>query len=191
MELRRTELRVGIEGVQHQVQQDGLPTPQRCWAAATIWLALTLSVLDGSIANVALPTIAADLNAPAAESVWVVNAYQLAIVVSLLPMAAVGEMVGFRRVFQLGVIVFTLGSLCCTFAHTLPTLAFARAFQGFGAAGIMSQNGALVRFSYPSQMLGRGLGLNALVASAGAALAWSDGCVRHFSSGVMAVAFCG
>jgi DHA2 family multidrug resistance protein-like MFS transporter len=100
----------------------------------------------------------------------VVNAYQLAIVVSLLPMAAVGEMIGFRRVFQLGIIVFTLGSLGCTLAHSLPTLAFARALQGFGAAGIMSQNGALVRFTYPSKMLGRGLGLNALVASAGAAL---------------------
>lgn len=112
------------------MEPDGLPTPQRYWAAATIWLALTLSVLDGSIANVALPTIAADLNAPAADLVWVVNAYQLAIVVSLLPMAAIGEMVGFRRVFQLGIIVFSLGSLGCAFAHSLPMLAFARAIQG-------------------------------------------------------------
>ena len=139
-------------------------------------------MLDGSIANVALPTIAADLNAPAADSVWVVNAYQLAIVVSLLPMAAIGEMVGFRRVFQLGIIVFSLGSLGCTFAHSLPMLAFARAIQGFGAAGIMSQNGALVRFTYPSKMLGRGLGLNALVASAGAALG------PTVASGILAVA---
>lgn len=150
--------------------QDGLPTPQRYRAVATIWLALTLSVLDGSIANVALPTIASDLHAPAADSVWVVNAYQLAIVGSLLPMAAVGEMVGFRRVFRLGIVVFTLGSLGCTLAHSLPMLALARAIQGFGAAGIMSQNGALVRFTYPLAMLGRGLGLNALVASGGAAL---------------------
>jgi MFS transporter, DHA2 family, multidrug resistance protein len=164
------------------VEQDGLATPQRYWAAATIWLALTLSVLDGSIANVALPTIAADLNAPPAESIWIVNAYQLAIVISLLPMAAVGEMVGFRRVFQLGIIVFTLGSLGCTFAHSLPMLAFARAVQGFGAAGIMSQNGALVRFTYPSKILGRGLGLNALVASAGAALG------PTVASGILAVA---
>ncbi len=162
--------------------QDGLPTPQRYWAAATIWLALTLSVLDGSIANVALPTIAADLNAPAADSVWVVNAYQLAIVISLLPMAGVGEIVGFRQIFQLGIIVFSLGSLGCTFAHSLPTLAFARAIQGFGAAGIMSPNGALVRFTYPSKMLGRGLGMNALVASAGAALG------PTVASGILAVA---
>ncbi len=167
---------------QRTTEQDGLPTPQRYWAATTIWLALTLSVLDGSIANVALPTIAADLNAPAADSIWVVNAYQLAIVISLLPMAAVGEMIGFRRVFQLGIIVFTLGSLGCTLAHSLPMLAFARALQGFGAAGIMSQNGALVRFTYPSKMLGRGLGLNALVASAGAALG------PTVASGILAMA---
>ena len=167
---------------QTTTEPDGLPTPQRYWAAATIWLALTLSVLDGSIANVALPTIAADLNAPAADSVWVVNAYQLAIVVSLLPMAAIGEMVGFRRVFQLGIIVFSFGSLGCTLAHSLPMLAFARAIQGFGAAGIMSQNGALVRFTYPSKMLGRGLGLNALVASAGAALG------PTVAAGILAVA---
>jgi MFS transporter, DHA2 family, multidrug resistance protein len=92
-------------------KQDGLPAPQRYWAAATIWLALTISVLDGSIANVALPTIAGDLSAPPAEAIWVVNAYQLAIVISLLPMAAVGEMAGFRRVFQVGVAVFTLALL--------------------------------------------------------------------------------
>jgi MFS transporter, DHA2 family, multidrug resistance protein len=163
-------------------QDDGLPTPQRYWSAATIWLALIISVLDGSIANVALPTIAGDLSAPPAEAVWVVNAYQLAIVVSLLPMAAVGEMFGFRRVFQVGIIVFTFGSFGCTFAHSLPLLAFARAIQGFGAAGIMSQNGALVRFTYPSKMLGQGLGLNALVASAGAALG------PTVASGILAVA---
>jgi MFS transporter, DHA2 family, multidrug resistance protein len=165
-----------------KAEQDGLPPRQRYWSAATIWLALTLSVLDGSIANVALPTIAGDLSAPPAEAVWVVNAYQLAIVISLLPMAAIGEMVGFRRVFQAGIVVFTLGSLGCTFAHSLPMLALARAIQGFGAAGIMSQNGALVRFTYPSRMLGKGLGLNALVASAGAALG------PTVASGILAVA---
>jgi MFS transporter, DHA2 family, multidrug resistance protein len=172
----RSSTIVGLSALNEKAaaEQDGLAAPQRYWAAATIWLALTLSVLDGSIANVALPTIAGDLHSPAADSVWVVNAYQLAIVVSLLPMAAVGEMVGF--------IVFTLGSLGCTFAHSLPMLAFARAIQGFGAAGIMSQNGALVRFTYPSRMLGRGLGLNALVASAGAALG------PTVASGILAVA---
>jgi MFS transporter, DHA2 family, multidrug resistance protein len=148
----------------------GLPPPRRYWSAATIWLALTISVLDGSIANVALPTIAKDLAAAPENAVWIVNAYQLTIVISLLPMAALGQIMGFRRVFLAGLLLFTAASLGCTLATSLPMLAMARALQGFGAAGIMSQNGALVRFTYPSTMLGKALGLNALVASGAAAL---------------------
>lgn len=148
----------------------GLPVPRRYWAVLTIWLGLTVSVLDAAIANVALPTIARDLMAAPAEAVWVVNAYQLTIVVSLLPLAAIGEIIGYRRVFQIGLVLFTIASAGCTLVHSLPELILARAFQGFGAAGIMSVNGALVRYIYPSSILGRGVGLNALVASVSAAL---------------------
>ncbi|MEJ0052378.1 MAG: MFS transporter [Methylovirgula sp.] len=149
---------------------DGLPAPQRYWSAATIWLALALAAVDGSIANVALPSIARDLSAPAAESVWVVNAYQLTIVISLLPLATLGQMVGYRNIFQVGVALFTAASLGCSFAHSLPELAAARVIQGLGAACIMSVNGALVRYTYPLRLLGRGVGYNALVISAAAAL---------------------
>jgi MFS transporter, DHA2 family, multidrug resistance protein len=149
---------------------DGLPVPQRYWSAATIWLALVLAVLDSAIANVALPSIAHDLSAQAAESVWVVNAYQLTIVISLLPLATLGEMFGYRNVFQAGIVLFTIASLGCTFAHSLPELAVARAIQGLGASCIMAQNGALVRYTYPLRLLGRGIGVNALVVSAAAAL---------------------
>ncbi len=149
---------------------DGLPTPQRYWSAATIWLALALASIDGSIANVALPSIARDLSAPAAESVWVVNAYQLTIVVSLLPLATLGQMFGYRRIFQLGVALFTIASLGCSFAHSLPELAATRAVQGLGAACIMSVNGALVRYTYPLRLLGRGVGYNALVVAGASAL---------------------
>jgi DHA2 family multidrug resistance protein-like MFS transporter len=144
---------------------DGLPTPRRYWSVAAIWLALSMAVLDAAIANVALPAIARDLHAAAAESIWVVNAYQLAIVVSLLPLAALGEIVGYRNVFQGGLVLFVLASIGCTFSHTLAGLAAARAVQGLGAAGVMSVNGALVRFTYPQRLLGRGIGLNALVIS--------------------------
>ena len=149
---------------------DGLPVPQRYWSAATIWLALILAVLDSSIANIALPTIARDFAAPASVSVWIINAYQLVIVILLLPLATLGEMFGYRNVFQLGIAFFTIASLGCSFAHSLPALAAARAIQGFGAACIMAQNGALVRYTYPLNLLGRGIGVNALVISAAAAL---------------------
>ena len=148
---------------------DGLPVPRRYWSAGAIWLALTMAVLDGAIANVALPTMARELSAARDQSVWVVNGFQLAVVVSLLPLAALGEMIGYRRVFLAGVALFTAASLACALAQSLPILIFTRVVQGLGAGCIMSVNGALVRFTYPSNQLGRGVGLNALVVSAAAA----------------------
>ena len=148
---------------------DGLPRPRRTWSIVAIWLAMAMAILDGAIANVALPAIARDIHAVPAEAVWVVNAYQLAIVVALLPMAALGEVVGYRRVFQAGLSLFVLASLACTLVHSLPALALARGVQGLGAAGVVSLNGALIRLTFPHRMLGRIIGFNALVISVGAA----------------------
>ncbi len=136
----------------------------------TIGLGIFMAVLDGAVANIALPTIARAVDATPAESVWVVNAYQLATVVSLLPLASLGERVGYRRVSQAGLLVFTAGSLACALSHTLTTLVLARILQGLGASGLMATNGALVRFTYPQATLGRGVGLNALVVSVSAAV---------------------
>ena len=74
--------------------EDGLPMPRRIWAVMAISLAIILSVLDGTLANVALPTIARDLGASPSDAVWIVNAYQLAIIATLLPLAALGEHLG-------------------------------------------------------------------------------------------------
>lgn len=142
---------------------DGLPTPRRTWATIAIYLTISMAVLDTAIANVALPTIARDLGASAETSIWVVNAYQIAIVMLLLPVAALGEIHGYRRTYVTGVALFVLASLGCTFADSLGMLAFTRFLQGFGAATIMAINGALIRFTYPRAMLGRGIGYNALV----------------------------
>ncbi len=90
---------------------DGLPVPQRYGAILTIVIGITMAVLDGAIANVALPTIARDLHASAASSIWVVNAYQIAIVISLLTLSFLGDMFGYRRVYQCGLVLFTLPSL--------------------------------------------------------------------------------
>nr|WP_314436021.1 MFS transporter [uncultured Brevundimonas sp.] len=151
------------------VSQDGLPVPRRYWAIVSIGLGITLAVLDGAIANVALPSIAHDLQASEAASIWIVNAYQIAIVVSLLPLASLGEIVGYRRVSQAGLAVFTLASIACTLSDSIVTLSLARVLQGFGAAGIMSVNGALVRFTYPQKFLGRAVGINAVIVSIAAA----------------------
>jgi len=152
------------------VHPDGLPVPRRYWAIAAIALAITMSVLDSTIVNVALPTIARDFRASAAASIWVINAYQLAILLVLLPFASLGEIVGYRRVSQAGLAVFTLASLACAFAPSLLSLSLARAVQGIGAAGIMSVNGALVRHTYPHRYLGRAVGINAFVVATAAAV---------------------
>ncbi|MEJ1978979.1 MAG: MFS transporter [Acetobacteraceae bacterium] len=124
-----------------------------------------MAVIDGAIANIALPTIAMDMHATPSASIWVINAYQLAVTVSLLPLASLGEIYGYRRVYQVGLAVFTLASLACALSPSLATLTAARVLQGLGAAGIMSVNSALTRYVYPRAMLGRGMGLNALVAA--------------------------
>jgi DHA2 family multidrug resistance protein-like MFS transporter len=148
---------------------DGLLVPRRYWAAAGIWLALAMAVLDGAIANVALPTIARELGASPASSVWVINAYQLTITILLLPLAALGDRVGYKRIYIPGLALFTLGSAGCAVGGTLDLLIAARVFQGVGAACIMSMNAALVRATYPAKMLGRGIGYNAMVLSMSAA----------------------
>ena len=149
---------------------DGVPIPQRYWAILTIALGLILAVLNGAIANVALPTIARDLQTTPSGSIWVVNAFQLAVTVSLLPLASLGEIHGYRRVYRGGLIVFTIASLFCALSTSMPTLIVARIVQGVGAAGIMSVNGALVRFIYPRDWLGRGVGLNATIGSVASAV---------------------
>jgi len=149
---------------------DGLPPPQRGWAMFAIGLAIAMAVLDGAIAHVALPTIARDLAATPADSVWVVNAYQLVITILLLPLASAGEIVGYRRVYRIGLAVFTLASLACALSDSLLALTLARVAQGVGAAGVMSVNAALVRFIYPRRLLGRGIGVVALVVAVSAAV---------------------
>lgn len=148
---------------------DGLPTPRRYWSVIAIWLAISMAVLDSVIANVALPTIASELNTSAAVSIWIINAYQLAITALLLPLAALGDRIGYRRVYLPGLAVFILGSVACALASSLATLIAARMFQGIGAAAIMSMNAALVRATYPQAILGKGIGYNALVLSISAA----------------------
>jgi DHA2 family multidrug resistance protein-like MFS transporter len=128
-----------------------------------------MAVLDGAIANVALPTIARELGASPAMSVWVINGYQLTITILLLPLAALGDRIGYKCIYVPGLAVFTLGSVGCALAHSLTALIAARVLQGVGAACIMSMNSALVRATYPAKMLGRGIGYNALVLSMSAA----------------------
>ena len=149
--------------------QDGLPEPQRSFAFATVGLALFIAVLDGQIANIALPPITQAFAIRPVDAIWIVNGYQLAVTMVLLPLASLGEIVGYRRIYLGGLALFTAASLACAFSDTLPVLIAARAVQGLGAAGIMSINIALVRFIFPRAILGRAVGYTALIVGVSAA----------------------
>ncbi len=148
---------------------EGLPNPQRLLAFLTLATAVAMSVLDATIVNVALPAMTRDLAIAPADAIWIVNAFLLAVTVSLLPLSALGDTIGYRRVYTPGLALFTFASLICALAPSLQILTVARAFQGLGAAGIMSVNIALVRFIYPSSRLGQGVGNVAVVVAVSSA----------------------
>jgi MFS family permease len=145
---------------QHDGMPPGLP---RLLAVATITIGLMMSVLSNSMTNLALPYIAKDLAITAESSIWIVNAYQIALMVSLLPVAAFADIVGYRHVYRFGLAAFCIASLGCVLAPSLPWLIVARFVQGVSGSAIMSVQPALVRAIYPRNMLGRGLGFNTTV----------------------------
>ena len=152
-----------------QTTLDGLPIGQRRWAILTIALAIFITVIDQTIVNVALPTIGADLKIDPSSSVWIVNAYQMAIMLALLPLASAGDILGYKRVYLAGLVLFGIASLGCALAPSLLVLTLMRVVQGLGAAGVMSVNMALVRFIHPINRLGYGIGINAVIIAVSAA----------------------
>ena len=152
-----------------ELVQDGLPQPRRNWAVVAIALGISVAVLDGAIANVALPTIASDLHVNPASSIWVVNAFQLAVTISLLAFSSLGDLWGYKKVYVGGLLLFSFTSLGCALSDSFGTLVLARGLQGFGAAAIMSVNTALLRTIYPEHLLARGMGINAIIIAVAAA----------------------
>jgi DHA2 family multidrug resistance protein-like MFS transporter len=131
-------------------------------AVGCVLAAIVLVVLDAAIANVALPTVAQSLRVTPAESIWVVTAYQMALVMALLPCAALGESLGYRRVYTGGVALFVAASALCALSPSLPWLVAARFIQGIGGSAVMSLGIALLRFVVPQQLMGAAIGWNAL-----------------------------
>ena len=140
----------------------GLLEPQRTVAIAAVLAAMVLAVLDAAIANVALPTISQSLQVTPGKSVWITTAYQTALVMGLLPCAALGESLGYRRVFAVGVALFTAASVLCALSPSLPWLVAARLLQGLGAAAVMALGIALLRLVVPQRQLGAAIAWNAL-----------------------------
>lgn len=149
--------------------QDGLPLAERRWAVAAIGLGILMATLDGSIANTALPAIARELSVSPATSIWVVNGFQLAVVMSLLSFASLGDLRGPGRVYVVGLIVFTAGSFACALSHSIGALIGARVVQGIGASAMMALAPTIFRSVFPARMLGTALGFSALIVAFGSA----------------------
>ncbi|MFR9500388.1 MAG: MFS transporter [Rikenellaceae bacterium] len=150
---------------QQNREWDGVPMPNRIFAAAAVMLAVGMGVLDGVIINIALPTICDGLFVSASHSIWIVNAYQISVIVSLLPLSALGDFVGYRKIYIGGICLFTLTSIGCALSWSFASLVSFRVLQGIGASAVMSINTSIVRLIYPKRMLGRGLGFNSTIVS--------------------------
>ena len=143
------------------------PPPVSALAVTAILAASTAVTLNMAITNTSLPTIAADLGADQADSVWVVTAFQFAMAATILPLGALGDAIGHRKVFLWGLALFVVTSLASGLAWSLPALAGARALQGIGGAALSAATPALIRALYPPERLGRGLGFYALAVGVG------------------------
>lgn len=132
-------------------ETDGLPMPRRIWAVVSIGFALCMSVLDVNIINIVLPTLSHDFGTSPAVTTWIINGYQLAIVVSLLSFSSLGEIIGYRKVFLSGIGLFCITSLICALSDSFWTLTIARIFQGFSASAITSVNTAQLRYCIPEK----------------------------------------
>ncbi|MBB3191181.1 MFS transporter [Halomonas cerina] len=146
---------------------DGLPGPERRLAVLALILGTLMSVVDATMINIALPSIAADLGVSASRVVWVTNLFQVVCAAFLLVFAALSELVSRRRLYAAGVALFTLASLGSALSSSLESLLVFRALQGLGAAATLSIGPSLYRTIFPSRLLGSALGLSALVVAGG------------------------
>lgn len=146
---------------------DGLPGPERRLAVLALILGTLMAVVDVTMINIALPSIARDLDVSAARAVWVTNLYQIVCAAFLLVCASFSEMVSRRRLYVAGLALFVLASLGAALARSLEWLLVFRALQGLGAAATLSIGPSLYRSIFPTRLLGSALGLSALVVAGG------------------------
>ncbi|PMR71014.1 MFS transporter [Halomonas heilongjiangensis] len=146
---------------------DGLPGPERRLAVLALILGTLAAVVDTTMINLALPTIARDLEVSAARAVWVTNLFQIVCAAFLLVFAAVSELVSRRRLYVAGLALFVLASLGAAVSRSLEVLLVFRALQGLGAAAALSIGPSLYRSIFPTRLLGSALGLSALVVAGG------------------------
>ena len=138
--------------------------PRRWPALFVLLLAAFMNLIDVTIVNVALPRLQVSLDATSTEIEWVVAAYVLAFALGLLPFGRLGDTIGRKLMFQLGVVLFTLFSAACGLAPSMQTLIVARVFQGLAGAMMMPQVLAIAQVMFPPQERGVAFSLFGLTA---------------------------
>lgn len=150
---------------------EGLPGHERGRVMAAVMASTLMAVFDGSMVNIALPQMTHALNVTAPVAVWFANGYLLSAAMTLLIFAALATRIGFRPVFIFGLSLFTLASLGCALSPNAETLIAMRVLQGMGGAATLSIAPAILRSVFPGRLLGRILGLNALLIASSTAVA--------------------
>ena len=154
-------------------------------AVTAVLAAIMMGVLDGTVMNVALPTLSHEFGVTPSDSIWVVNAYQLVVTMMLLGFAAIGDVFGYRRVFLAGVSIFVTASALCAISTSFEMMVASRVLQGIGGACTMSINTALLRLIFHPNKLGRVMAANAVIvavtAASGPALGGAILSIGHWS----------
>lgn len=136
----------------------GCPARSRPFVLAATILASAMAFIDGSVVNIALPAIQRGLDADIADLQWVLNSYLLMLGALLLVGGGLGDRIGRRRVFLIGIVAFTAASVACALSPTVVILVAARVLQGIGAALLVPQSLALITANFPRNIRGRAIG---------------------------------
>ncbi|MBO0445832.1 MFS transporter [Enterococcus ureilyticus] len=139
-------------------QENAKVQKNRWWILVSVAMFTFMSTLDASIVNIALPTISKDMNVPMNQSEWIVSIYLMVVCSCLLLFGKIGDSLGKIKVYRIGTIIFTIGSLLCSFNQSLSFLLFARIVQGIGSSMTMATNSGIITEVFPFKERGRALG---------------------------------
>ncbi len=138
------------------------------WKAMfTVWIAIFMATLDGSIVNVALPTLTEYFRTDITTIEWVIMGYLLIITSLLLSFGRLSDIFGRKRIFTVGIAIFTAGSGLCAISNTVGELIFYRVVQGIGASMVMATGVAIISNAFPLKERGKAMGFIGTVVAIG------------------------
>ncbi len=144
-----------------------LTNPRRWMILFLVTTVTFMAALDSSIVNVALPTMSAKLGVNSGMIAWIVAVYLIVISATILIFGRLGDIFGQSRIFQTGIILFTIGSALCGISHSLPLLMIGRIVQAIGAAATMGNNQGIITKAFPAAERGRALGFSGTAVALG------------------------